>query len=201
MLVLLISFGAACLYLGLKLIEADRSGRILSIVLACALGLGLLLADEKDTTVVLAILGCAGVVAVLTLVEEVRTFFTGTQAAQGQVADSVIAARSIVMAMSYGSGATGLAFLPLGDLADRYVLIGLVLIAIAVVAFRSASQLLSGDENARMIVSGLMGADIVALLFLEPQDAGLFVPIGLALAVIGLLWGPEDARQHFATRS
>ena len=201
MLLLLISFGGACLYLALKLIEADRSGRILSIILACSLGVGLLLGDDKSTDVVLAILGCAGVAAVLTLVEEVRAFFTGPQASQAHVADSVVAARSMVMAMSFGLGVTGLAFLPLGNLADRFVVIGLLLVAVAVVAFKFAGQLLSGDENARMIITGLMAADVVGILFLEPEDAGLFVPIALAVAVVGLLWGPDDPRRHFGSGS
>ncbi len=202
LLLLLISFGAACFYLSLKLLEADRVGRILTIVLAASLGFGLLVGDNKGTWEVLAILGCGGVIAILTLADEVTGFFTGPEAEQANVATSVVAAKSIVVALSYVLGATGLAFLPLGELEGRYVVIGMAMIAIAAVTFKFTGQLLPGDENARLVITGLMAANIVAILVFEPDGAAsLIVPIALAGSVIGLLWVPEDARQHFDARA
>ena len=94
MLLLLISFGSTCFYLAVKLLQADRAGRILTIILAASLGFGLLLGDNHGTTEIMAILGCVGVIGILWLIEEVTLFFTGPNAAQGQIATSVVAARS-----------------------------------------------------------------------------------------------------------
>ena len=77
LLLLLISFGSACFYLAVKLLQADRAGRILTIILAASLGFGLLVADNKGTAEILAILGCGAVAFILWLVPEVVDFFTG----------------------------------------------------------------------------------------------------------------------------
>lgn len=201
LLLLIISFGATCFYLAVKLIQADRAGRVLTIMLAASLAFGLLLADGMGTSEILAILGCGGVIAILWLVEEVTDFFTGPHAAQAEVATSVVAARSLVVALSWVLGATGIAFLPLGDLQGRFVVVGLIMMAVAGVAFKYSADLIPGDESARQIVTGLMVVYVIAILVTEPNGAGLFIPIGLAASVIALLWGPEDARQHFEKRS
>ncbi len=201
LLLLMIAFGAACFYLAVKLLQADRAGRILTIVLVASMGFGLLLGAELDTSVVLAILGCAGVLAILTMVDEVRDYFTGPHAAQSGISTSVVAARSLVTALGWVLGATGLGFVPLGNVSGRLVVIGLVMICGAVVAIKFSEDLLTGDENARFIVTGLMAVYVVAILAAEPEGAGLFVPIALAGSVVGLLWGPEDAREHFGGAS
>ena len=104
-----------------------------------------------------------------------------------------------MLALSYVYAATGLAFLPLGDLGGRFVLIGFVLMGVAAVALKFAGGLSDGDENARLVITGLMATDVLALVLLEPEGAGLFFPMGMALAVIGLLWGPAESRTHFTT--
>ena len=75
------------------------------------------------------------------------------------------------------------------------------MLAVAAVAFKYSAQLISADEQARLIVTGLMVIYIIAILVTEPEGAGLFIPIALAGSAIGLLWGPEEARHHFDSKA
>lgn len=199
LLITLMFLGAACIGLAVLLYRGDPVGRFLSIVSATSLAVGLALADGREQYGTLIMLASLAIVAVLWLAPNVRRYFS-EQPSQPQPAP-IVAARAIVVVLAGILGLNGLTFLPIGSLEVKVRLIGLLLVAIAVWSYKLSVRLGTGDPTVRAIVSVLMGGYVVAILLAGRRDPALLVPLGLSLAVVGLLWIPSDSERHFLVPS
>jgi hypothetical protein len=192
------SFGAACIVLAWRILQADRVARGLSYVLAGGLGLAILIGDVKDAQLDIIMIACFGVVAVLAAAPRVQQFFTGPSARQYDHPTSVVVARTLVAVWSYLTLLVGLIYLPLGDLGSKYVVIGLFLIALGAGGFALNRRLRAGEPTARVIATAGAAFYVVLLLILGSRDPSVLLPLMLAAGVIAFLWLPADAKAFFS---
>ncbi len=190
--------GAALLVLAFQLSKADRVARVLSVALALVATFALLATDGRGTGENVALACAIGVVAVLSLSPNTRTFFTGPNALQHSHPEPIVAARSLLLPLFALQGLNGVAFLPIAELDGKFALIGLLLIAISVAGYHYSKQLAVGDSQARAIISIGMLLYAGIAVWSDLQGLGLVVPLGLAVTVAILLWIPESAQRHFA---
>jgi hypothetical protein len=77
------------------------------------------------------------------------------------------------------------------------VLVGVVLVGLGGLGFRLGRGLSAGDPRARITASIGAAAYAVLLLILGQHDAGLLLPLSLAVGVLCFLWIPDDSNRHF----
>jgi hypothetical protein len=195
--IVLALFGTSLLVLAWRLGHADRVARGLSYCLCGSIGAAILLGDQQGTQLVLVMLACFGAIAVLALVPRVQQFYAGGQAPQGDQPTSVVIARTLVAVWASCMTLVGAMFLPLGGLGSKFVLVGLVMLALGIGAFYANKRVGRGDQAARKVVT--VGAALYALLTLivGRSDPGLLIPLGIAVGIVWNLWRPEDARRYF----
>ncbi len=189
---------AACFVLARQLSQGDAVARVVAVALASSLALGLVVGDGLGDSWGKVTLACSmAVVGALTAAPRVRDFFAGRS--PGPVPAPVVAAESIALVVSGLLGAVGLAYLRLASVETKYALVGLAFVGTGVAGFRARGRLREGDPGARTLVSGLMAGDVVAVL-VGHQDGltgPLFIPLGLAVGVVGLLWLPAGSQAYF----
>ncbi|MEA2686988.1 MAG: hypothetical protein QOE93_2183, partial [Actinomycetota bacterium] len=201
-LVLVVELGlvaAACLLLAWRVSQSDPVARMVAVVVAGSLAFGLVLGEGIDGwegTVTL--ISCLGVLACLTAPPRVREYFATLPSARGRPAP-VVAAEAVVVVLAGVLLAIGVAYLPLASVKATYAIAGLALIGVSVVCFRNRRRIETGDPAARALMSGLMAGYLVAILLgTEGALTGpLFVPFGVAVAVVVLLWIPQESQAFF----
>lgn len=186
--------------LGVALLKADRAARILTIILAGLVAIGMFTTPEyaRGTGEMLAGIGALGVIALLLAPEQVRGWFTGPHALHRDEPDPVVVARAIGLYVAVNIGLLGLLFLLASTLGDDYTLGGLVALAAAVAVFASNSGIRDGSTAARGWVSVALLVSAGVLVWLEVTGGMAIVPLGLAGVGLALLWLPESAQRHFA---
>ncbi len=199
LLVLELFFGAVCVYLAVRLVNADRVGRILTLAVAGSLCMGLLVANSGTNATAVAIVGSFAVLGILTMVEEVKAYFTGRHAKEPSGPVSVVAARWLLTVLGVVLFLTGLIFLLLGGTGVDYIVpVGIALILVSAEAELQAVGIRKGSDKARKLATGAMVVAIAALYILNLQVTPLYMLMGVAGAIMALLWIPEDARRHFS---
>jgi hypothetical protein len=199
-LIILTAAAVACVGLGYLLLRADRVGRILTVALAGSLIFSLLQANSKGTAEVVVILCSFAAIALLTLSPNARAYLTGpTSRTRGQP-PPVAAARALVIYIAWALGAIGLALLPVGPYAAKFYVVGIGLVGISAMFLLLARRLAMADTWARTVTSALLGGYIVLLLVASGGAGNLWLPLGLVVAALTLLWIPNASREFFAMR-
>lgn len=199
LLVLELFFGSVCLYLAVRLVRADRVGRILTLAVTGSLCMGLLVANSGTNATAVAIVGSFAVLGILTMVEEVKAYFTGRHAQEPSGPASVVAARWLLVALGIVLFGTSLAFMLLGGTEVNYIVpVGIVLLLVSAEAELQAAGVRAGKDNARKLATGSMAVAVVALYVLNLQVTPLYMLMGIAGSVMALLWIPEESRRHFS---
>jgi hypothetical protein len=191
-------FGAACLLLAWRMGHADRVARGLSYVLLGGLGGAIIIGNDHGTLLILVMLTCFGAIAILAAAPGVQRFFMSEGAPQSDQPTSVVIARTLVAVWAGFLTLVGLMFLPIGALGSKFVVVGVLFLAIAAAAFVLNRRLAERDVNARVIVS--IGCVIypVLLLVLGQRDPSLLLPLALVGGIVWNLWVPPDAQEFFA---
>ncbi len=201
LLVLELLFGAACLYLAIRLVRADQVGRLMTVAAAGSLLLGLLVANSGSNTTAVAIVGAFAVVVILTMIEGVTAHFTGRHSAQPPGPASVVAAHRLLVVLGAVLFLTGVAFTLLGSSEVNFIMpVGIVLLLVGVEAEIHAPSVRAGGDTARKWVTGSMAVCVAALIFLNLPVTAIYLLVGLAGAIMALLWIPEESRRHFTPR-
>ncbi len=191
-------FAVACFLLAWRLSQGDPVARVVTVVVSGSLAFGLLAGygfDDGSATVTMV---CSiAVMAGLLVPPRAREFFTARP--PGSVPVPITAARALVAMLAALMLAVGVAFLPAMPVRAKYGFAGLALAGIAVVCLKDRRRLQTGDPAARTQVSGLMGGAVVAILLgNEGSLTGpLFIPLGMAVAIVGLLWLPKESQAFF----
>ncbi|HWX86751.1 MAG TPA: hypothetical protein VNX67_01110 [Solirubrobacteraceae bacterium] len=196
--IMLGAFGAICLYVAWRLANADRVARGVAYVLLGAFAAALLVGNVHNTQMTLVLLACLGAVGTLWLSPNVRAFFTGAGAPQGDQPMPVIVARVLLAIWSASLCLQGVLLLPLGALGGAYVPVGLLMLAAGVGGFVMNRRVANGDETARLIVSAGVVLHVVLLLALGRSDPAVLIPVGLALGVAWNLWAPPESQRFFS---
>ncbi len=191
-------FAVACFLLAWQLSQGDPVARVVTVAVSGSLVFGLLLGNGLDDGSATVTLLCSiAVVVALTVPPRIKEFFADR--APGPAPTPVVAAEALLLLLSAILLAVGVAYLPLMSVKGKFALVGLGMIGIAVSGFRARRRLTMGDPGARTLVSGLMaGAAVAILLGGDGSLTGpLFIPLGLALAIVGLLWVPQESQALF----
>lgn len=201
LLVLMLGFEAV-MFLGIaaSLFLGSRVGRGLAYVFAGDFFLVALLSARGGAAIVLIALAAAGVAAVLAVVPTVRGYFTGPFSRSTETATSIVAAQVLIVLWGAASVLVALvAFLAsAGPLTSGvWVLGGILMLGVAVLAFVSRGWVTAGNKSARLAISIATVANLVATIVLGGSGV---VPLGLHLGIVALLWLPADARRHFGEK-
>jgi hypothetical protein len=189
------AFGVAGMLLAWRLALADRVARGLTYVVAGGTAAAILLGNEHSTAYVLVMLANLAAVAILALTPRVDAFFA--QSPEGDQPTGVVVARTLLVAWAFCAGLTGLSFLPAGALGARFVLVGLLLIALAAGAFWLNAGVGRGEPAARNVATLGAGAATFLTLIAGHSNTGTLLPIALAVGLITSLWAPADCREFF----
>ena len=195
--VLLALFGLALVYLSWRLAHADRVARGLSYILLGGLAAAILIGREHPGSLVVVMLVCLASLAILAGAPAVRAFFAAADAPDGAQPTSVVIARTLIAVWSGVLIAIGAMFLPLGDLGDRFVPIGLLLIALGAGAWYVSGRIATGDPTARLIISAGAAVYLVLVLVLGERDASTIVPLAMAGGIVWNLWIPQESQRYF----
>ena len=103
----------------------------------------------------------------------------------------MVTARVLVTVWCGCAIAVGVLFLPLHEIGTKYVLVGVVLVGLGALGFRLGRGLAAGDAQARITASVGAGAYAVLLRILGQHDAGLLLPLSLAVGVVCFLVDPR----------
>jgi len=191
-------FAVACFLLAWQLSQGDPVARVVTVVVAGSLAFGLLVGNGLDDGSATVTLLCSiAAVVGLTVPPRAREFFAGRAA--GAAPTPVVAAEALVVMVSAIMLAVGVAYLPVLSIEAKYAAVGLALIGIAGACFKSRRRLTTGDPAARTLVSGLMAGAVVAILVGGDGTltGPLYIPLGVALAVVGLLWLVPESNAFF----
>jgi hypothetical protein len=191
-------FAVACFLLAWQVSQGDPVARVVTVVVSGSLAFGLLLGNGLDDGSATVTLLCSiAVVVCLTVPPRAREFFADR--APGPAPTPVVAAEALLVMLSAILLAVGVAYLPVMSVKAKYALVGLAMIGIAVAGFRGRRRLRTGEPAARTLVSGLMaGAAVAILLGGDGSLTGaLFIPLGVAVAIVGLLWIPQESQSLF----
>jgi hypothetical protein len=196
LLFVVLALGAALLGIAWLLHRADRVGRGLAYVTVSCLASLVIFGDGTTTGEVLSMFGGLLAAAILAFAPAVKDYFTGLDAPQRSQPTSIIVAR-VSMAIWIGllALASILDFL-LGDIAGKYVALGVLELLIAAAVLALYLRLPIGDRTTRGIVTG--GAIIAfILLLIGRHDNGFVILVGLTAAIPICLWIPRDAREFY----
>lgn len=194
-------FGVACIVLAWRLAHADRVARGLTYVLLGGLGASILFGDFHDWQLTLVMLSSFLAVAVLGFAARVQAYFTGTDARQHDAPTSVVTARTLVAVWASATTVIGVMFLPLSDIGERYVVVGVFFLALGIGGFFANPRLAAAEPLARLLVTTGAAMYVALLLVLDRRDPGLILPLTMGVGVVFFLWGPTDARTFFAEGS
>lgn len=195
---MILALGVGLLLLAVRLTRADRVARGLSYALLGGFSLSVLLGNDHSTGLIVVMLACVACLATLAGAPAVRTFFTGPGAPHAGEGVSVTVARTLLAVFACAVIFLGVAFLPAGDLGARWVVVGVVLIAIGAGVFTISSRLSRGEPAARLLISGLMALYGILDLITAGRNTVSILPLMMAAAIVGLLWIPADAQRHFS---
>ena len=189
----------ACFVLALQLSKGDVVARVVALAVAGSLAFGLVVGDGLgDTEGKVTLACCLAAMVCLAAPARARAFFAERRR-QGSAPPTVVAAEAVVVLVSAILLGVGVAYLPLSSEETKYLLSGLGLTGIALACFRTRRRLQTGDPGARGLVSGLM-AGYVAAIVVGSEGAltgPLFVPLGLAVSVVSVLWLPHESQAFF----
>ncbi len=193
-------FAVLCFLLARLLSQGDPVARVVTVVVSGSLAVGLLVGSGLDDgSATVTVLCSIAAVACLVAPPRVREFLADR--APGAVAPTgVVAAGALVVMLGAILVAVGVAYLPVMSVRAKFGFAGLALAGIGIVCLKDRRRLPTGDPAARTQVSGLMaGAVLAILLGNEGSLTGpLFIPLAMAVAVVGLLWVPPDIQAFFA---
>ena len=189
---------AACFLLAWRIAHADRLARGLTYVVLGGFAASVLIGNVHTTGMTIAMLASAAAVAVLALAPGPRAFFAAGE--QGGHPEGLVVARTLLTAWSAILIVVGLLFLPIGSLADRYVVVGVLFILLGGAAILLNRRLAEGDPLARIAVSASAVVYLVLLFVLEERNASLLLPLAMAVGIAVYLWLPADVQRYFANR-
>ena len=191
-------FAVACFLLAWQVSQGDPVARVVTVAVSGSLAFGFLLGNGFDDGSATVTLLCSiAVVVCLTALPRAREFFADR--APGPAPTPVVAAEALLVLQSAILLAVGVAYLPLMSVKAKYAVVGLVMVGVAVTGFKARRRLRTGEPAARSLVSGLMaGAALAILLGGDGSLTGpLYIPLGVALAIVGLLWIPKESQALF----
>jgi hypothetical protein len=194
----LLYFGAALLGLAKLVYSGDRVGRALTVAVASAVTISILFVERRSGWENLTALCAAAIACALTLMPNAKAFFAASQRSAEPV--SVGAARTLVVALAGLFGLVGVMLLPVSSLKGKYAVFGVAIVAVAVASYASSRRLTAADTQARLLISGLMAAYAVLTVAAELGTTQVVLPLGVAVAVVCLLWLAPDAREFFGDR-
>jgi hypothetical protein len=188
--------GVAMLAIALRLYRRERVGRGLAFAFAGTLVISIAFSSGNTAaatwSMILSIIG----ILILALAPRVRQVFDQAAAVDGPPT-SVVVSRTLIAIFSAIAVMVALIYLLLATASAKYAVAGIIAGLLAVSATLLARRLDRGDRQARLMISIGAGAYVILLLILGRAQAGLLVPIGLAVATVGFLWIPNDARAFF----
>jgi hypothetical protein len=196
LLFMVLALGAGLVAIAWLLHQADRVGRGLAYVTVACLASLVIFGDGTTTGEVLSMFAGLLAAAILAFAPAVKDFFTGSTAPQRSQPTSIVVAR-VSMAIWIGllTVASILDFL-LGDIAGKYVALGVLELMIAAAVLALYLRLPIGDRTTRGIVT--IGAIIAfILLLIGRHDNGFVILVGLTAAIPICLWIPRDAREFY----
>lgn len=194
-------FGVACLLLAWRLGHADRVARGLTHVLLGGLGASILIGDVHDWQLIVVMLVGFGSMAVLAFAPRVQAYFTGPAARQYDAVASIVTARVLVAVWASIMVVVGAMFLPLSDIGQKFLVVGVFLVALGVGGFILNRRLDQADPLARILVSAGAAVYIILLLVVDRRDPGMILPLSLGAGVVYFLWFPAESREFFAAGS
>lgn len=189
--------GAGLVILAWRLTKADRVARGLSYILLGDLACTVLLGGDFPAGLVVTMLLSLASLAVLGFAPAVRQFFTGPAAPHASQGISVTIARTLITWFAVAFVIVGITFLPMGVLGAKMVIAGIVFVGVGVGVQVLSARLAAGDANARQITSGLMGLYVILALIAAGRGPSGLMGVVIAVAVVALLWLPQDAQRHF----
>jgi hypothetical protein len=201
LLLLVGSMGAGLCYLAVRLMRADRVGRGITYVACLSIAGSILFGDDHSAGLTLAAIGCIAAAAALAFLPDVQTFFTGPGAPTSDRPSGVVIAQSLIAVWLFIVAVVGVLYLMLGfaGIGSKYVVVGLILLAIAVASRSVNARLGTGDAQARNWAS--LGTGAVVLLDLiagNTTGTGFLLPLGWSIGVVAYLWLPKDCNAFFA---
>jgi hypothetical protein len=202
MLVLVVgAMGAGLLYLANRLWQADRVARGITYVACLSIAASILLGADHSAGITLAAIGCIAAVVALAFVSEAQAFFTGPGAPGGDRPSGVVVAQTLIATWLFIVAVVGLLYLMVGfaGVGAKYVVVGLLLLAIAARARNVNARLSGGDSRARNIAT--IGMGIVVLLIIlggNTTGTGLYLPLGWSVGAAAYLWLPKESQTFFA---
>jgi hypothetical protein len=199
LLVIVAALGLALLALARMLHRADRIGRGLTYVACGTIASSILLGQDHRSGMMLAALGCVAAIISLALVPEVDNYFTGPQAPLAGVPTGVVVSQTILTVWVATVSLVSVLYflLGVGGAGVQWVLLALVLGAMAFGVRRAGTELQDGNPAGRGVITIVMGVTVL-LVLIGRDDTGMLVPLGLSVGAIAGLWLPQDSRRFFA---
>jgi hypothetical protein len=196
LLFVVLALGAAFLGIAWMLQRRDRVGRGLAYVVVACIASLVIFGDGTTTGEVLSLFAGLLAAAILAFAPAVQDAFTGARAPQRAHPTSIVVARvAMAVWIALLLLASLLDFL-LGDIAGKYIAIGVLELLVAAAVLGLYFRLPIGDRTTRGIVT--VGAVFaLVLLLVGRHDNGFVILVGLTAAIPVCLWVPRDAREFY----
>jgi hypothetical protein len=194
-LLVFVAFGASCLYLAWRLTLADKVARGLSYVVLAGLGVSILVTGANTTNLKLTMAAAFVALGILVLSPNVQRFFQ--EGPDSLLPVPVTVACTLLQAWAAVMGLVGLCLLPGGAISGRLVFGALIMLGLAVLVLWCAREVKAGNPTGR--VCATVGAAIygVLTLIVGRNNAGVLVPLSLAVGVVAVLWLPAQSQEYF----
>jgi hypothetical protein len=202
MLVLIVGgMGVGLLYLAYRLWGADRVGRGITYVACLSIAAAILLGSDHSTGLTLAAIGCIAAVVALAFASDAQAFFMSPDAPGGERPSGVVVAQTLIATLVFIVAIEGILYMMVGfaGAGAKYLVVGLLLLALAVGGRRVNAGLSSRDPHARNIASiGLASVVVLILIVGNTTGTGLFLAVGWSLGALAYLWLPQECQVFFA---
>jgi len=196
LLFVVLALGVGLLAIAWMLHRGDRVGRGLAYVAVASLTAIVVFGNGVSTGETLSMVAGFVAAAILAFSGAVRDVFTGPNARSASQPTSIVVARvAMALWIALLTVAAVVNFL-LGDVAGKYIAIGVLELVIAIAVLLLYFRLPIRDRTTRNITT--FGAIAALILLLVGQHgSGFVVLLGLTAAIPFCLWIPPDAREFY----
>ena len=194
-LLLIAGTGVGLAYLAVRIVQRDRVARGMTYIVGAAVVLGVIVADRRSGSMITVAFAVAVALFFLGFSDPARAWFTGAGAPQSGVPVWVVVGCTTAFAMAFVVLCAGgaLLSLPYGNNEVQ----GLLLLVVGALTLATARGVQAGNQQGRLILSGLMVLAIILTLANNDRALGVLIVLGLAGGVLYSLWGPPESRAYF----
>ncbi|HZP14743.1 MAG TPA: hypothetical protein VFA96_02885, partial [Nocardioides sp.] len=174
LLVFVAGMGVGLVILAWQLLQRDRVGRGVTYVVAGTLIAAVLFAKTRTGWDIGVAIASAAVIFLLGFSDPAREWFTGPESRTHALPVPIVVSATVATVMAAGTILVGLALLALGHLGDSQVQ-GVLLCVTGLITLAVLKGVRAGNQQARLVLSGLMIAAIVLTLSVGSSNRALGV--------------------------